>query len=203
MSESTQDTPAAGSDTAAAGDAAAAATAAAAGSTDTTPVVPETYEFTLPEGTLLDPKATERITEKAKALKVTDPALAQAMLDVADTEGRAIIAAYEAAHKEGGAAWEDAIKANEKAALAHPDLGNGDPTKLEAIALRGALVLNRYNPAAMQTLKAAGLLNEPSVLLLLKAVDEATREKASPDVGAVGAASVPWEKQWYPDGIKV
>lgn len=202
MSETQQDTAAAPPSETAAVDAAAATSAAAAGTTDT-PVVPEKYDFVMPDGTLLDAKATERITEKAKALKVTDPSLAQAMLDVAHTEGTAIIAAYEAAHKEGGAAWEEMVKANEKAALAHPDLGAGDATKLQDIALRGALVLNRYAPDAMPTLKAAGLLNEPSVLLLLKRIDEATREKATPASSAAGAADVPWEKQWYPDGIKV
>lgn len=203
MSETTQDTTAAKPDAAAAVDAAAATSAAAADAGSDAPVVPETYDFVMPDGTLLDAKATERITEKAKALKVTDPSLAQAMLDVAHTEGTAIIAAYEAAHKEGGAAWEEMVKANEKAALAHPDLGAGDATKLQDIALRGALVLNRYAPDAMPTLKAAGLLNEPSVLLLLKRIDEATREKGSPASSAAGAADVPWEKQWYPDGIKV
>lgn len=193
MADQTQDTTAAKPDAAAAVDAAAAPIGAAAGSADTQvpPAVPESYPLTMPDGTRLAPEAVARITEKAKSLKVADPTLAQAMLDVAHGEVSETIAAYEAAHKEGGAAWQAMVQAHEQAALAHPEIGNGSKQQLEQKALQGALVLNRYAPEAMPSLKAAGLLNEPSVLLLLNRIYDATREKPM----AQGSDSKPPEKQ--------
>lgn len=201
MADDVKDTAAAGTTTPAAAEPAAVTPPVAAA--PDTPAVPEKYEFTLPDGSLLEGNVTERITEKAKALKVTDATLAQAFVDVAHTEVEAFRAAYEAAHREDGTAWKATVEANEKAALAHPELGNGDATRLQDVATRAALVLKKYAPDAMPKLKAAALLNEPSVLLLLKNIDEATREPATPAPAATTPVDVPWHKQMYPDGIKV
>lgn len=180
MAEDLKDTTAATPTADAAVDA-AAAPEAAAGVTDTL-AVPESYPLALPDGTKLAPESVARITEKAKALKVTDPALAQAMLDAAHGEVSETLTAYEAAHREGGVAWKQAVEAHEAAALAHPELGNGSKQQLEAKAVNAGLVLSRYAPDTAATLKAAGLLNEPSVLLLLNRIHDATREKPSVEV---------------------
>jgi len=202
MTDALLDTPAVATTPAPAGDAAAAVAAAG---TPVTPVVPESYTFTMPDGTRLDSKVTDRITDRAKALKITDGGVAQAMLDVAHGEVNEVLAAYEAAHREGGSAYVEMMQANAAAALAHPDLGNGSAQVLEQKALENALVMNRYagGTELVAKLKAAGLLNDPVTMRFVQGIHAATKERGSPVGGDVRAAEVSWGQAMYPDGILV
>lgn len=193
MAEEVKDTAAADAEAKAAVDAAAAKAAAEI-------VVPESYAFAMPEGTLLDEKVTERITERAKSLKVTDPTFAQAMLEVAHTEVQATIAAYEAAHKEGGVAFKMQEEANEKESLAHPDLGRGNKAVLEQKAVNAGLVLKQFAPELAPVLKAAGLANKAETLIALNRIHAAMQESKLA-TGAPASKVLTGHKALFPDGI--
>ena len=203
MSEQTQDTAAADAEAKAAADAAAATAAAdaAAGSADT-PKVPESYALTFADGTLLDrDAATARITERAKALKVTDPAFAQAFVDVAHAEVASVAETLSKSFAPGGAAHAKLVDQWTADSLAAPDLGNGDPVVLERKTMQAGLVLNRYAPKAAQYLRDTGGLVHPEMLRLLNAVFEATQEKGSPDPALTPGAPTGGYAGLFPDGV--
>lgn len=188
---------------------AAAALAAAAGTAATpalvAPVVPEKYTLALPDGSLLSPAALERVTAAAKALKVTSDVDAQSLVGLAHTEAAEVISAYEAAHKPGGEAHKAVIAQYEAAALAHPEIGNGNPLALERKALQAGLVLNRFAPELAPVLAETGMAARPEVLLLLTRLHDAMGEKTlamtTPDASTL--AKAPMERQMFPGGIKL
>lgn len=150
---------------------------AAAGTTPPAGEQPVEWTLALPKDSPLATEAVARITEKAKSLKVTDPALAQAMLDVAHGEVSETIKAYEAAHKKGGALYNAMVEQYESEAKAHKELGAGDPQQYREKTLRASLVLNRYAPELDAVLDETGLKAKAEVLLFLNRVYDATREQ--------------------------
>lgn len=181
MAEVEKDTTAADAKANAAVDATAAKDKlAAVGTTDTPegPKVPEKYALTKPDGTLLSDKALERVSEIAKALKLTTDADAQSLLSLADEQAKEVIATYEAARKPDGAVHKALVQQYEAESLRHPHLGNGDPLALERKALNAGLVLNQFAPELAPILKASGLAGKAEVLLFLNRLHEAFSEKA-------------------------
>lgn len=166
--------------------------------TPVVPVVPESYPLALPDASVLASEALNRVTEKAKALKVTDPALAQAFVDVAHAEAAEVLRTYEAARQPDGTIYKALVAAQEKAALAHPELGAGDTRLLEQKALQGALVLNRFGPELAPVLKATGAANRPEVLLFLARLHDAMSERtlAQPS-GGPAARPESYEDRMY------
>lgn len=140
------------------------------------PSVPETYTLALPEKSLLDPKAIERISGVAKALKLSSNDDAQAVLTAVDAEVAETLKVMEAANAVGGTLYAARVKEMETAALKHPELGAGDPRKLKDAQLRGQLVLNKYGPELLPLLEKSGDGSRPELLLLLSRIAAATGE---------------------------
>lgn len=180
--------------------AAAADSSAAAGVVPVTPVVPEKYTLTLPEGSLLSPDALTRITETAKALKVASDADAQALVGLAHAEASEVIKTYESAKAPGGELYKHMVAQYETDSLKHPQLGNGDPVQLERKALQAGLVLNKFAPELAPILKDTGFAARPEVLLMLNRIHDAMSEKAlaMPTKDAPPPAVEPLEKRMYP-----
>ena len=144
------------------------------------PKVPETYALVLPEKSLLDPKALDRVTADAKALGFTENGQAQKVLDIAHREVSETLQALEAANKPDGALYKARVAEWEKAALAHKELGNGDPAALKTIALRARLLVQEYGPEAGAILDETGYGSRPEVLLLFARLSKAFAERPSP-----------------------
>lgn len=168
------------------------------------PVLPETYTLTLPDGSPLAPTVLEQVTPIAKALKAASDADAQAIVGLLDSASREVIQTYEAARAPGGALHAELVKQVAADALAHPDLGNGDPAKFERAQLHAGLVLNQYGQTGLaEAVKARGYLTVPE-MLFLNAVHAATSEAPLVTGAAVrAAANQPWERAMYPEGIKL
>lgn len=178
----------------------AAADSAAAAVAPVTPVVPEKYTLTLPEGSFLSPDALARITDTAKALKVATDADAQVLVGLAHAEASEVIKTYEAAKAPGGELHKTMVAQYETASLKHPQLGNGDPVQLERKALQAGLVLNKFAPELAPILKDTGFAARPEVLLMLNRIHDAMSEKAlaTPTKDAPPPAVEPLENRMYP-----
>lgn len=175
--------------------------------TPVVPTVPESYTFTAPEKPAPvwnQTEAEKRLTERLKALKVTDAALAQSYLDAAHSEVAVAMEAHIAAHRPDGAAFKAMVDGLTAEALAAPDLGNGDPLQLERKALNAKLVLNRYAasaPKAVQRLTETGMLHDPDILRLLNAVHEATKEPGSPPPSGATPTELSGYAALFPKGV--
>jgi hypothetical protein len=161
-----------------------AAVSAAAGDVPATPavvppaapVVPETYTLALPDQTLLDPKVTERVAAFAKANGLSQDA-AQAVLAAHHAETQATIDLLKVAEAPGGELYKARTAELAAAALAHPEIGAGDPRKLTEATLRAQLVLNKFAPELLPVLEKSGEGSRPEVLLLLNRVAAAIGER--------------------------
>ena len=177
--------PAAGSPAAAAP--VAPAVAASPAPVPASPKVPDTYAFVVPDKSLLDPKATDRLTADAKALGFTENGPAQRLLDIAHREVSETLKTLEAANAPGGALYTAKVAEWEKVALAHKELGNGDPNALKTHALRGRLLVQELGPELGAELDKTGWGSKPEVLLFLTRVAARFAERPSP-VPAKGPA---------------
>jgi hypothetical protein len=189
-------TPAAEATASAAASAAAVAPAAAA--------VPESYDLALREGSLLAKDALVRITERAKALGVADPAIAKAFVEVADTEAAEAFKAYQDAAKPGGTAHAALVAQYGKAALDHPEVGKGDPLTLAKREHEAGLELAERFPQLLPILKETGYAARWEVIA---AFSKAWRDRQETPL-ATGTPSAtrsnePMEKQMYPGGVKL
>lgn len=188
MTDTVQDTTAAPvpSGDAAAVDAAAApaTTGTAAGTTDPAmqaaiaATIPESYTLALPSDSVLAADVTARVTEVAKAIKLTSDADAQALVGLVDAEAREVIKTYEAARAPGGELHKAMVAQFAEAALQHPKLGNGDAAELEHKQLRAGLVLNRFGRASglAAVIKERGYLR-PEELVFLNDIADALGEQ--------------------------
>lgn len=184
---------------------AAPAAAPVAAAVPSVATVPESYTFTFPDKTLLDKDGTaKRLTERLKGLKVTDGTVAQSYLDAAHGEVASTMEAYVAAHRPDGAAFKAMVDAHTAEALAAPDLGAGDPLRLEQKALNAKLVLGKYAaqaPKAVQVLTESGVLHNPEVLRLLNAFYDATKEPGSPPPAGAGVVEPSGWAGLFPNGV--
>jgi hypothetical protein len=144
------------------------------------PKVPETYALLLPEKSLLDPKAIERVSADAKSLGFTENAQAQRVLDAAHREVMETLKVMDAANAPGGALYVAKVAEWEKAALAHKELGNGDPAALKTHTLRGRLLVQELGPELGEELDRTGWGSKPEVLLFLTRIAARFAERPSP-----------------------
>ena len=185
-----------------AGEAPAAGTqapAAAPGKEASTPT-PLSYTLTLPADSPLDPKVVERITAKATELQLPQAA-ADAMLALAHAEAVEVLTQAEQARQKGGTAYAQRVQEYDAAALAHPQLGKGNPRELQAAQLRAQLVLNRLDPEGTltQILDVSGFGAHPEVLLLFNRIHALTGEQplARPDVLVSEPKARSMKEAWY------
>ena len=208
MPDATLDTAAAAkasADATAATQAAADAATALAAATPIAPVIPEKYTLALPEGSLMSPKALERATVTAKALKIMSDADAQSLVGAMDAEAKDVVTHYEAARQPGGTIHQELVARHTAESLTHPQLGNGDPALLERKTLQASLVLNETaaGRALVPLLNASGDAQHPAVLLFLNEIHDARREKPLLVGGDLAPPStVPIEKRFYPQGVQ-
>jgi hypothetical protein len=180
---------------------AAGAPAPAAGTpaTPAVPAVPESYTLKLPEKTLLDPKAPDRLTPILKDMKVTDNAVAQRVLDAVHGEASEVIKVYEQASAPGGTVHQAMVAGFAADALKHPEIGNGDALALERISLQAGLMLNQYGAEYAARLKETGEAVHPAFLLMMKRLYADLGERALVRGGASPAAGP--NATLYPGGI--
>lgn len=164
------------------------------------PVVPETYTLTLPEATPLDPKVTERVAAFAKANGLPQ-VVAEGILAAHHAEAMEMVKVLEAADAPGGARYQARMAELSAAALAHPELGNGNQQRLTDAQLRGQLVLNTFAPELVPVLERTGAGSSPELLLLLTRVAKAIGEKplVQPDATPPKPAEVTTAQAMYPD----
>ena len=79
------------------------------------PVIPDRYDFTLPEGSILDPKLLEEVTPIFKELKLDQPS-AQRLVDIYQKQTSGTTTALLAQVEKTRTEWRDASKAD-------PDIG--------------------------------------------------------------------------------
>ena len=190
MPEIVLDPAAAAAEAKAAADA-AAVLAAAAPPAPAARVVPESYTLALPEKSLLAATVTDRVSAFAKANGLTQTE-AEGVLGFAHAEVGETLKTLEAANAGpskaaplGGPLYQARVAEMEKAALAHPDLGNGDPMKLKAAVLKAQLFLTQEMPELAPLLDRSGEGSNPDVILVLNRL--AARIAERPHVKDMGA----------------
>lgn len=166
-----------------------------------TPVVPETYTLTLPEKSVLDPKATERLVPVLKDLKVMSDADAQKVVDALNGEATEVIRVYEAARAPGGTLHETMVAAFTKEATEDPFLGNGSVETLNALSQKAGELLAHYGPEYAARLKETGEAVHPAFLRMMKRMAADFGERATANGGVSVGAPQTWEQKMYPGGI--
>lgn len=140
------------------------------------PVVPEKYEFVLPENTPLDPTVTERVTALAKALGVTDAKGAQGVLDAIHGEVATSLETFKKAIEPGGSVWTETKQRLEAQALADKEIG-GTPEALGRSVVEAKRVLSQYaTPEFAAFAEQSGIGSHPEFIRLLKRIAVATGE---------------------------
>lgn len=156
------------------------------------PVVPETYDLKVPDGSLLDTGATERIAATARELGLSNEA-AQKTVDLLDGEVQATVAAVLEAHQPGGAEWAKQEEAWKAEVMADASLGK-TPEERKATIDKGRAVLRKFtdaNPKDAEAFKGflegTGLGSQPAAVRFFawlgKAMDEGKVITAPPGEG--------------------
>jgi len=147
--------------------------------------VPETYEFTAPDGVELDTAATSEFSVVAKDLKLSAKD-AQRVADVAVKMAQRQAEAYSATVKE----WEVQSRAD-------AEFG-GDA--LEANMAIAQAALDTYgSPKLVEVLKTFGFLNHPEVIRAFFKIGKATGPDGFVKGGAAGSTNVPLANRMYPN----
>lgn len=147
---------------------------------DDKPAVPEKYEFTMPEGFVVDEAAVEAVTPILKELNCTQET-AQKLVDLHFAQIRAMQEAQEKAKVETLAQWAKEIRA---------DKDIGGPNVLQNL-LPGTRLLDRFgSPALNELLQQSGLDRHPAVVRFLVAVGREFAEDRWADGGKRGPAGV-------------
>lgn len=144
------------------------------------PAAPEKLDLKLPEKSTLDPSALETTTAIASELKLS-PDGATKVLGLVDQVAAAhaakAIADWQKSQTVGGADWERRNGEYKAAALKDPELGAGDPKKLEQAAALGTRALATWFPKdIIDTIRAAGLESHPGLLKGLVKLGRAMKE---------------------------
>lgn len=141
------------------------------------PVVPEAYEFPMPEGVELDTAAAEQFTAVAKELKL-DQATAQKVIDV----GVKMAQRQAEAHAKQVEQWTESVKADK-------DVGGDKLTENLGIARKA---LDTFGtPELKDVLNATGLGNHPEIIRAFYKVGKAISEDGFVTGRAPGAGSDP------------
>lgn len=149
-----------------------------------TPVVPETYEFKLPEGMTLDEARSAEFSTVAKSLKLTQEQAQQLVdLDVKRAQ------AQQAAHADTVKAWADELKADKEY--------GGD--NLPATTAACKKVMDTFaSPALREYLDATGLGNHPELVKFVAKIGKGLSEDTFVKGGATTTQTDP-AKAMYPN----
>lgn len=149
--------------------------APAAESTDGPEKGPVEYELKLPENSVLDESALEKIAAYARANGLSNEA-AQAQVELLNGEVASSQAAYLESIKPGGAEWTQRVTEWEETARKDPEIG-GTPEKFDASVNGAKKALRDFaDPALTAFLHDSGLGSHPMVIRLLSKIAKATSE---------------------------
>jgi hypothetical protein len=117
---------------------------------------------------------------------------------VASTHATKAVEDFKKAQVRGGAEWERRNADYQAAALKDPDLGNGDPKKLEAAKTLGTRALATWFPReVIDAIAEAGLESHPGLVKGLVKIGKAMKE----DDFVVAPASTPSDKKRLADTL--
>lgn len=153
------------------------------------PVVPDKYEYTLPEGLTADAAIVERTTAIARELGLGNDA-AQKLLEQGVASEKEATAAREAiieSWKPGGAEYVKRDETWKAQALADKDLGAGDPAKFAVHVEKAQQALAKYGPELKAYLNDTGLGSHPAAIKFLSRIGAAMSEGGM-IVGSIGGS---------------
>lgn len=156
------------------------------------PVVPEKYEYTLPDGLAADAAIVERTSAIARDLGLGNDA-AQKLLEkglASEKEATAQRDAIIASWQKGGAEYVKRDETWKAQALADKDLGGGDSAKFAVHIEKAQQALAKYGPELKSYLDETGLGSHPAAIKFLSRVGAAMSEGAMV-VGSIGKGSTP------------
>ena len=131
----------------------------------------------LPKDSPLNPDVLPRITDLAQKAGVTDPASAQALVDLLHGEVVATTETLRSALTKGGSEWNAMVSKMEADALADPVLGANDPAKLMQVVSEAKQVIGKFAPDGFsEYLDETGLGSDPRFLKFTRAVYAGMRE---------------------------
>ncbi|MDB4893140.1 MAG: hypothetical protein JWL61_4995 [Gemmatimonadetes bacterium] len=155
-------------------------------------VVPEQYEYTLPEGLAADAAIVERTSAIARDLGLGNDA-AQKLLEKgvasekeATEQREAIIASWQ----KGGSEYVKRDETWKAQALADKDLGAGDAAKFAVHVEKAQQALAKYGPELKSYLDETGLGSHPAAIKFLSRVGAAMSEGAAV-IGSIGSTPKP------------
>lgn len=171
----------------------------------TTPQVPETYEFTMPEGVELDTAAVEKFTPLFKEAGLTQEAAsklvaayAEHMAELGGKGAEAFEAEYE---KRFAADVQKRVEADAQALKDDPEIGGA---KAAAVHKQVADFLGQNKTEAFDELhNRYGLGNNPEIVRLIhRAIHYTPIDTGEQPAGAGGGPETDMRKRWYPDLAK-
>lgn len=155
-------------------------------------VIPEKYDFKLPEGSIIDEKHFEAVSAYAKEHKLSQEE-AQAVLE----RDAAVIGSYDAAQKERYAkeaeTWVSKVKSD-------PEIG-GENFK-ESVATAQRMVDKFFSPEFKEQLDKTGLGNHPELVRGLYRMGKLTREDKAVLAGKSSTEEKSIEELLYPSHFK-
>ena len=155
------------------------------------PPVPEVYDLKLSEKSVFDASMVERASALAKELRLSQEGAAK-MLASIEAENAAQLDLQREANLPNGALWKARVAQYEADALEAPDLGAGDPAKLEKLAATAQRVAQELGGKdLMDMLGATGMGSHPVFLRLFTTIaqkfseGEFVKPSAAPSAGSV------------------
>ena len=165
------------------------------------PAVPETYEFTLPEGMELDQGLLDKSTPIFKELNLTNEQAAKLVgiyaehvKAQAEGSGEAIEAWYQERRAQEIA---EANEAGITAIKADPEIGGAqfDAVRSRVVEAVGA----KGTPELRQTFDKLGLANDPEIVRFInRLIDYTPTDKGERAAGGGGTGDTPLEARMYP-----
>lgn len=148
------------------------------------PVVPESYEFVMPEGIELDSVAADEFTAVAKELKL-DQATAQKVADV----GAKMVQRQAEAHAKLVESWVEAVKSDK-------DIGGDALAENLAVARKA---LDTFGtPELRDVLNATGLGNHPGLIKMMHRIGKTISDDRFVQGSAPQAPQTDMAKKMFP-----
>lgn len=152
---------------------------AAAAPGETPQAAPVEYALTLPQDSLLDQTAVERVTAFAKAEHLA-PESAQKVLELAHAEQTAFVEKQRADYTAKITGWEATVKAD-------PTLGGANFSRT---LTRTAAVMDRFGDQELKdALKSSGFGNYPALVRFVEKVGAAMANDSPVNVNPAGTAT--------------
>lgn len=148
------------------------------------------YALTLPENSVLDPAAVERVTALAKEAKLA-PETAQKVMDLAHAEASSFLEQQKADYSEKITGWENAVNAD-------PELGGANRLRTDK---RAKEVFDRFaDQELVAALKSTGFGNYPPLVRLINKIGAAMESDSFTKPGTPAGGEKPISEILWPGG---